>query len=413
MQPSEAEPDGSRRVAVVSVVEGPDLQAETAFLAGALRRIDVAPHRVAIDFCTTEDAFQATLEQLAPTAVLLPYATEFRSILVHLAAEARQHVSGPVAIIGDGVARETLPPPAIDGVNWIAGDPGLGLEAVLAGRPSSADADYASIAPVIDLFDSVPSLRPMSVSLFGEPGTVALMGSRPARDTIAPTALLARCEAPADAACRLESDVALEPLASCGDGVRAVEWWDRDPGIELGDAVREVAARGLRQSVRVRPEPRQLDLLGTLKEMGVGRVVFEVDRLSGADFFPGTCSTAEELKPWADEAHRLDLEVGILLVVGIPFETRDLARRRTEAVRALRPHRLRAIPYEPTGGSLAWSWSDDLGMLPNPDRGWQRELHRPLRQDSLPAEDFVADWAEALDLLAEVEAAASSSEPAS
>jgi hypothetical protein len=44
----------------------------------------------------------------------------------------------------------------------------------------------------------------------------------------------------------------------------------------------------------------------------------------------------------------------------------------------------------------------DFGMLPSESGRWKREVHRPLRQSSLPLSDFVAVWSDAMMLHAEV-----------
>jgi hypothetical protein len=186
--------------------------------------------------------------------------------------------------------------------------------------------------------------------------------------------------------------------------VQRVEWWDRDVGAALLERVREAGGRVPHQSVRLLPGGKDPGLISELRSLGVGRVVFDVDRLTAVAATPGSAATAEDLEPWMREARRAGMEVGVLLAVGIPGESAASARSRLEVLRRLAPQRLRCVPFEPAGGHPVYADLKSRGLLPPEGERWNRELHRPLVQRGFDREDFVAAWSEALLLLAEIEA---------
>lgn len=403
-QPTDLRDGAAPTVALISIVEGPELQPESAFLAGAARLLGFVPQRVATDFGTPGEVFQAELTALEPAGVLLPYTTEFREVLLVLAEIARDSVGCPVALVGDGIARERLPEHPIDGVTWIAGDPGRGLAAAVGAPPNGGPA-HETIA--MDFLPYGPDLarRPMVASLFGEMGTVGLVATRAARSELSPVVLLARLQAPVgDDPVLLQSDIALAPLESLGDTVRRVEWWDAHATDHVLACAASLSARGVRQSVRIRPDLATPDLLATLSSHDVDRVVFDVDRIPDAPSTPGSRTTAEELEPWVAAARAAGLEVGLMVVVGLPYETAESGRQRLAAVRGLEPDRIRCVPFEPTGGTPAHDWVEEHGLLASKKTRWERELHRPLVQDCLPPDAFWQTWSDTLCYLAEVEA---------
>jgi hypothetical protein len=245
--------------------------------------------------------------------------------------------------------------------------------------------------------------QPQAGSLFCELDTIGLVAARSGRGTLAPTAFLARLEAPLPhGPVALSDRAALAPLNDTGGGVRRIEWWDRDAGKAVLNCAAEVSDRGLRQSARVIPGGDAAARLSALAGAGIDRVIFEVDRIESGEPMPQSAACSGDLGPWVSEARRCGLEVGILLVVGIPGETIEGGKRRTEAVRALRPDRIRCVPFEPTGGHPVYGAMVARGWWPPRDLRWIREVHRPLRQPGLGREEFVQNWSEALMLQAEV-----------
>ena len=387
---------------IVTIPEGPDLAMEGAFLAGAAKLLGLAPQWVAADFGIDEQAFQADLQGAGAVGVILPYSSELREALIPLARTIRGALDVPVALVGDGLARERVPVDPIDGVTLIAGDPGLTLLAAVGG----ADATAPSHERVpLDLGYLGPDLakRALGASLFGELETVALSGGRAARSDLSPTAAFARWQAPVgDRPVWLSTELALEPLGSGIEGVGHVEWWDRHATSEVLEHARALAPRGMKQSARVRVDCATTGLLPTVKDAGIGRVVFEVDRVSGGTDLPGSTATVDDLEPWFAAARSVGLEVGVLLAVGLPGETRAAGQRRAERLLELKPDRVRCVPFEPTGGTPAWDLVHGAGMLGTVDRGL-REVHRPLIQSTLSADEYWANWTDALCTLAQVE----------
>lgn len=386
------------RVALINVVEGPELQPETAFTSRGLRRLGFAPSRVATDFCTEQSGFQATLRNLNPVAILLPDCLEFRELLLHFGRVARETTGVIPTLFGDGLRREGHSARLEEGVRWAPDDDDLARALGHDHWPSCHD-----LPMDLPLYPDLPE-HPATASLFAERGTVALVASRPASRDVAPTALLARLEAPRPERCILVPAAASWPVRDGMPGLSHVEWWDRDFPDEAFPLLEGIAGRGWRQSVRVRlGTGRTPEVLERLRERGVHRVVFEVDRTVEGPALPGSTGSADDLRPYVAASRELSLEVAVLLVVGLPGETRASARATLDILREIKPDRLRCVPFEPTGGTPAHRQVAAAGLLPATDRRWERELHRPLNQACLHGEDFIASWAEAHLLLAEVE----------
>lgn len=394
-------------VALVTVSEGLELQPEAAFLAGHLATLGTEVHRVPIDFCTDERSFQETLTRLAPEAVFLVFAKEWAEFLARAVKLSQEVVSGPVAVLGDGVEREPLPASVQEGVKAFLGREPEPSE--IRPRPALPPEKLPGTPLDLAVFGgaSIPD-RPIVASLFGECGTAALLASRGGRRGLSPTASLARLEAPvAGEPVALQVETALAPLGVLGPALRRIEWWDRDAREAVLEAAAAAAARrpGLRQSARLVPGGRDPSELERFREAGIDRVIFEVDRADGADPMPASSAAVEDLAPWIAAARRAGLEAGVLLVVGVPGETRASGEKRVRRLRELRPDRLRCVPFEPTGGHPVWADLEGRGWWPPRDRRWIREVHRPLRQPSLPLADFIGNWSDASMLLAEIEAA--------
>lgn len=117
----------------------------------------------------------------------------------------------------------------------------------------------------------------------------------------------------------------------------------------------------------------------------------------------GSSCNVDELENWVVDSRRLQMEVGVLLVVGIPGETRARGRNRTEVLRRLLPQHVRCVPFEPTGGHPVFGSCVEQGWWPPQNEAWIREIIRPLAQPTLSAEEFILNWSDALNLHAEVE----------
>ncbi len=392
--------DFTAHVHIVTVPDGCEAASEALLLAGLVEQAGLGVSIQRAEYCTDDETFMAALRQVPGARVVLPYRREVREFLAHTAGVVRK-AGLRVLMTGDGFLREGADRAALpEDLETSAGTTPLGLAEWLGlPLPAVERCGFGFAA-----FGGAAVLGIPQVSFFQEPGTLPLMARRGARSALAPTAQLALFDAPLPEACTLDEDVCLAPLLRMGSGVRHVEWRDRDLSPELLQRVSACRERVKEQSVRVMPDGKDsAETLESLVEAGVTRVVFEVDRVTGADPLPGSAAAAEDLEDWVVEARRLQLDTGYLLVVGVPGETRRRGALRVESIRRFLPQHLRCVPFEPTGGTAAWSVCEERGFWPPAGEAWIREVIRPLVQASLPPEDFLANWSGALDLLAEVE----------
>jgi hypothetical protein len=392
------------RAVVVTITEGLGLLPQAAFLGSALRELGFEPGLLPTDFCTTQDGFQTAIKEEPPAAVLFVDALEWREILVTLSQFACDAVGCPV-VIASSVPRRIAPSGFPERVKFVAEGDGTGLARALGvgGAPPGPEAlplDYA-------LFGGAAALdRAMTASLFGDLGRAALLAARGEPGRVSPTAALARLEAAVEGGpFPLSREAALAPLAALGAAVRSVEWWDRswDPAnLGLLDSVWKT---GLRQSVRLRPDAATPAFLGDLKRRGVARVVFECDALEDAPDLrlPGAAGDAREVAEAARRCADAGLPAGVLLVVGLPGETAAKTDGRCDRLRASRVDRVRAVPFEPAGGTEAWDRLVARGWWPPKTDRWNRELYQPLSQPE--AAEYPRVLEAALMLVADLEAA--------
>lgn len=385
---------------IIAVPEGCDAAGETALFAGVGRALGRKVRVLPTDFCTDPEAFMATLRAEPNSGVVLPYLRETREFMVHTGSVVLS-AGVPALLAGDcwqreGGDRASIP----DGIDA----PVLGAEAALAGWLGAPTPAASQCGLDLVPFGGAAVKDNPHVSLFAELDTVPMMARRCARSELPPTAALASLEVPSGAGVDLDVAVALAPLEQVGGKIRLLEWRDRDLSPALIERVRACAGKAALQSVRVIPGERDSsDTMEMLHEAGVGRVVFEVDRLAGVAAMQGSSCNVDELENWVVDSRRLQMEVGVLLVVGIPGETRARGRNRTDVLRRLLPQHVRCVPFEPTGGHPVFGSCVEQGWWPPQDEAWIREIIRPLAQPTLSAEEFILNWSDALNLHAEVE----------
>ncbi|MSR74109.1 MAG: hypothetical protein EXS14_01380 [Planctomycetes bacterium] len=385
---------------LIAVPEGCDAAGETALLAGVAQSLRRTVRVLPTDFCTDPGAFVATLRSEPNSGVILPYLRETREFMAHTGSVVLE-AGLPALLAGDCWVREggdrASIPAGIDA-------PVLAPEAALAAWLGAEVPAAARCGLDLSAFGGSAVKNNPHVALFAELDTVPMMSRRCSRSDLSPTAVLAALEAPCAQSVALDRDVALAPLAQAGGSARLLEWRDRDISPELIELVRACRGKAAMQSVRVIPGERDSsDTMDMLQDAGVQRVVFEVDRIVGVESMPGSSCTVDELESWVVDARRLQMEIGVLLVVGIPGETRARGRSRVDVLRRLLPQHLRCIPFEPTGGHAVFGQCVDRGWWPPGDQAWIREVIRPLTQPSLNADDFVLNWGDSLNLQAEVE----------
>ncbi len=402
----------TRRALLVTVADGPEFLPDAAFAASVLRAGGFETERLATDFCTTADAFQSRVRAAAPCTVVFVDGAEWREIINLLASSAAECGATSIVVVGDSLARETE---AGGGRHWsvpIAECPLLtpaflarldGTEAATAKSP----ADVSDVALDYAVFGGGALLRRgMGSSLFADVPVVALLARRGSRADMSPVAALARLEATSGfAGVDLSDEAALAPLGVIGARDWAVEWWDRRFPVGRTSLLRAVADRGLNQSVRLLPADATDIRLAELRAAGVTRVVFDCDMLDETDapVLPQCAGSAASVAEAVSRARRSGMEAGVLFVVGLPGETLAITRARCQILRTCRSARLRVVPFEPTGLSLATDLCVSRGLWPPADNRWNREIHQPLRQPELGEDLFPAIMEEALELLACVE----------
>jgi hypothetical protein len=403
----------ARTLLFATVPEGTEFAPETAFAASAARRLGLTPQIIATDFCTTEAGFQSAVASAAAYGVVFADAAEHREVIQGLAAFALRAGAERVVVIGASLA-EDPPPDFGPGVRLVRSTRPSALAAALD-LPAPADDSLATLPLDVDVYGGPALLdRALGCSLFGETDVAALIGVRGPRRESSPTAALARLEGALEDGRRelLLPAVAFHPLERLGAGVKRVEWLDRDffeasllhppwPGAEAADRayLEPLRRRGLFQSVRVRaniPSP----MMETLRDLGVGRVVFDCDALEDAERLPGARATATDVAAGIETARALGLESGVLLTVGLPGETAAITAERCARLRSAGVARVRVTPFEPTGGAAA-AWCERRGLWPPLDQRWNRELFQPLRQPALGPDAFVRLYEVALAFAAE------------
>jgi hypothetical protein len=385
---------------IVTITEGVELLPQAAFLSSALRGLGLEPRLLATDFCTTQDGFQTAVTEAQPSAVLFVDALEWREILVTLTGFALEVISAPV-IIATALAPESRPSGFDSRVTFVADGDFAALAAALGveARPI----DVSKLPLDYGLFGGPGLLaRAMGCSLFGDLGVLPVLASRPRPKDTSPTAAVARLEGALSS-----GPVAIEHRASLLAGAVGVELWDRS--LPAG-ALSRVIPRSAAPSLTVRLLPAELPRLR--EEWGderVTRIALECDALDEAPELrlPNAAGTASEVAAAAGLAKLAGLEIGVLLVIGLPGETVAHTKARCDRLRELGIARVRVVPFEPAGGTAAWDWCVDKHLWPPAENRWNRELYQPLRQPE--STEYPGVLEEALGFVAEVEAQAGAS----
>ena len=404
----------TKELLLVTIPEGTEFVPEVAFAASAARAMGLVPRIIATDFCTTEASFQSAVAGARPFGVVFFDAVEFREVISGLSDMAVKAGAARILVAGPSLGDPDCPPTYAAALRQV---PSSSLSALASALdlPLPAGLGLETLPLDVEVYGGSGLLdRGVGCSLFGELDSAMLIAIRGPRRASSPCAALARLEGALEGGKRelLRPKTAFLPLEHFGPGVRRVEWLDRDffeatvlhpswSGTDAADRayLAPLKERGLFQSVRVNariPAP----ILDTLRELGVGRAVFDCDALEDRDKLPGADATARDVAAAVHSAHELGLEAGVLLVAGLPGETPEIMRRRCDRLRESRPERVRVVPFEPSGGAAS-AWCERRDLWPPRDLRWNRELFQPLRQPELGQDAFVRLYEIALAYAAE------------
>ena len=385
-------------VILVSVREGLDYRPEVLHWAGVVREAGWDSVLELVDLCTDENVFGASLREKKPQGILLIYATEWREMLARAGAIAHEATGLPIHVVGAASGRPcALPVPENPGFMTLGSPQESALAAALGWAPPKA----GSYSPALGLYGRDIARRPPSCSLFAELGTLGMLGSRESVEALSPVAALARLANPGKEAGVAQPHLLRRALDEV-ERPRRLEWWDADFASDHLKLLAPFQDLSLSHAVRLQPSSVTERHLLTLKTASVDRVVMTVDRVKDLRPMAGTHASAEDLQQPAARIRAASLELGLLLVVGLPGETAEHAAERLEAVRRLAPDHLRVVPFEPTGGHPVFDQLFHAGCLPSGEVRWKREVHRPLKQDSMTHEEYIRVWAAAHELQAEL-----------
>lgn len=251
-----------------------------------------------------------------------------------------------------------------------------------------------------------------SGSFFGEVGVAALETRIGSAHGVAPDAGLAHFNQPTTHGPRPYSVAAIRArLDELGEAVRHIEIHDRafgeDPardGDLLAGMLPDLGTRTL--TLRVLAGTVDPSLLQFLDPTRVRRIVLELWAASPplADRLPALVDPAD-VQRLAAAARNRGLDVGLLVPVGLPFETPQDVDAKISFIRSCRAARVRFLPFEPVIGTALHDLCVAESMLPSHSGAWNREVYSPLEHDGMPSEDWFEAWQRCLDLQAELQLA--------
>ncbi|MEE9394030.1 MAG: hypothetical protein V3W41_16135 [Planctomycetota bacterium] len=169
----------------------------------------------------------------------------------------------------------------------------------------------------------------------------------------------------------------------------------------LGRLIDEV--RPLTFSMRADDYLTQADDIAAFAAVGVKRFVFEWDAVDSAFAakYKGLRDPQKTVQLIA-AAKKSGCEVGVLVTAGLPGESGADIDAKIATLRALEVDRVRILPFEARFGGPLWSVVEAGGMQSKAHDAWNREVYRPLVQDSLPATLWHEKWQRCLDYQAEL-----------
>lgn len=317
--------------------------------------------------------------------------------VIALLPDAAAALEGLIAA-WDGGLPETLPAGCVR-----AGDAAAGTAWDPAGKP----------LPDLEIFDGVGNYRHgTSGSFFGEVGVATLETRIGSVYDAAPDAGLALFNLPTTHPPRpFDTAAILARLEQLGDAVRHVEIHDRAFAEDIPrDAalLAEIMPALRRRTLTLRVLPGRIgpSFAQYAGPERIRRIVLEIWAATPelASKLPGTPDPVDvQLLAAAIRARGID--VGLLVPVGLPWETPADVDAKLAAVADAGAVRARFVPFEPVPGTELHDLCIANAMLPTHPDAWNREVYSPLVHDGMPIESWYECWQRCLDLQAALQLA--------
>jgi hypothetical protein len=427
------------RITFVHIQDQAHYDPTTASLAGVFKERAWMDWHVFTDFSTTKDGFVGAVRANEPLAVAFRVTKPTREIVRFLAGVvAEQPEQIPVIFYGplcqthpEEVA--SLAEPAV----VLTGEGEVGLENLLKvwrpGEPISTPPPpgcwFCAQGQVLRGADGGPAdlgaipkpdlvvfggdrifRRGVGASLFGELKVLPFLTGHGTPAGMPANATLHNFSYATTYAPRvLDLEAIIFRLRALGPRVDHIELWDRELGWDGRLAKKLLPVLHTRQrkktySMRVLAQsfdPALLDLTDATHSL---RLVTELDSATAAHHakVPGM-QDPDKVAAVVDAARSRGLHPALLVSVGLPFETRADIEKKIDFIRKNGVRRVRFAAFEPAYGHPVYDLCEREGMLKGRGEEWNREVFRPLTQESLPAEDWHVAWQKCLDLQAELQ----------
>ena len=426
------------RITFIQITDEVHYEPMTASMAGLMKDQNWMTWHVRTDFATEKDAFVYNVRGNEPIALAFRVTRQTREIVEYLArAVAEGEAARPTFFYGP--LCQTHPEEVVGMIEpsiILTGDPDVGLHNVVSQWPQGEfpmtpppgcwycidgqvlrgdDGGPLDVtdAPKHDLVvfggDRIFQ-RGTGASLFGELKVAPMMSGVGSPSGIPINNRLLTFSYPTTYPPRLvDPGRILFRMRSLGPRVHHYEFWDREFGHDFAAAERLLTSMHKRQkrktySLRVLASTFDERLLDLVDPRYFRRFILEYDAAT-SDVHGRIAGTEDPAKveALAERIRATGHDVAFIVTCGLPFETADDIRRKIAFVRSVGACRVRFLPFEPRYGHPVYDICESEGMLEGRGPKWNREVWRPLRQESLGEEDWWRVWQECLDLQAEVQ----------
>lgn len=426
------------RVTFVHINDQVHFDPTTAALAGVFKERMWMDWHVYTDFSTTKDGFVAAVRSNEPLAVAFRVTKETREIVRFLAGLVGEQPE-QVPVVFFGPLCHSHPDEVVglsDAAIILTGEPEVGAENLLsswkpgesipnppppgcwfvfegavmkgaAGGP--ADLSKTPKPDLVVFGGDRVFRRGIGSSMFGELKVLPFLTGHGSPSGLPINANLWNFSyATFDPPRCLDVETMTFRLRALGPRVDHIEIWDREFGWDGKLAAEFLPVLHTRQrkktySLRVLAETFRPEILEMTDRIHSLRLVTEMDAATPEAHrrIPGS-QNPDKVAIVVEAAKKAGMEPGILLTVGLPYETLSDIRKKIDFIRKSGVKRLRCVPFEPGYGLPIHRLCDKEGMLAGRGDQWNREVVQPLNQSSLPAEDWHIGWQECQNLQAEL-----------